>query len=181
MPILDDGTVIQSGPRIVTPQYISSSDADDYFVTRLDSFDWYSASTTLKQAALITATRAIDCLNFVGVKWSHTQLLEFPRLRPVLVPPCGWPGPPVDRPPVVPQEILIACCEEAFVRLGGANAEFEIDALNVTNTFYANVRETYDRAIVTASTRAGILSKVAWNFLFPWLADADSISLCRVC
>ena len=151
-------------PLIPQLIYISIFDADDYFSARLNSEAWNEASPGNKLAALVTATRAVDKLNYVGVKADKAQPLEFPR----------------NGQTAVPAEVLVAVCEEAVALLDGEDIELEIDGLGVATTTYAGVRETYDRTTVSESLRAGIASNVAWNFLVPWLADALSINLCRV-
>src|ERR1019366_5290777 len=159
---------INTGPLIPVPQYIGVSDADDYFTTRLRSTSWFLASQSDKQAALVTATRAIDQLNFVGIKANDTQQLAFPRLGlGVSDTVNNFTFTNV----TVPKEILIACCEEAIVRLDDIDPEFEIGNLRLTSTGYGTVRETYSRAHVSEAVIAGIMSLVAWNFLIPWLAD----------
>ena len=45
MPILSDGVVLRSGLLIPAPQYLSVSDADAYFLTRLDSDVWLEADS----------------------------------------------------------------------------------------------------------------------------------------
>lgn len=169
---------LQSGPLIPVPQYLEVSDADDYFSTRLNSEIWFNASTQQKQAALVTATRAMDNLNYVGIKNDRTQLLEFPR-QPRLV---SSNEQHFERAfmPTIPKEIYIACCEEAIVRLDSIDPEMEINSLGVVSTGYASVREQVDRAIPNEATRAGIMSQVAWNFLVPWLADPLSFHLTKV-
>lgn len=51
---------------IITPAYLPSTDADAYFSARFPSTIWSLATTSDKTAALITASDAIDRLNFAG-------------------------------------------------------------------------------------------------------------------
>ncbi len=177
MPTLDDGVVVQSGPLIPVPQYLSVSDADAYFVTRLDSDAWLEATAERKQAALVTATRAIDNLNFVGVKQSPSQPLEFPRLG-TRVSSNGAVYAEIPMTPAVPVEILVACCEEAIVRLDGMDPELEMSSMRVAATGYASLRESYT-GVASENLRAGVMSQQAWNLLVPWLADPLSLTLAR--
>jgi hypothetical protein len=163
---------------IPAPSYLTVSDADDYFTTRLNSDVWFAATVPQKSAALVTATRVIDNLNFYGLKADSSQPLEFPR-RPDYASADGATFAPAC-PATTPTAVLIACCEEAVVRLDGVDPELEMQGLHVQSSHYASVRETYDRAYSNESVRAGIMSQVAWNHLVPFLADAGSISLSRV-
>lgn len=149
---------------IVTSSYIDVSDANSYFLTRLGSDSWFSATTERRNAALVTATRAIDRLNFILDKDEADQTLEFPRTDQT----------------EVPQDILIACCEEAYVRIDGKEPEPEMSGLYVAEDQYANVRQTYDRSIAVDNVKAGILSHVAWTYLVRWLRDPNEIVLSRV-
>jgi hypothetical protein len=167
MPTLDDGVVIQSGPLIPVPQYLSVSDADGYFITRLDSEVWLNAPYERKNAALVTATRAIDRLNFVGVKQTDSQPLEFPRLG-TRVSSNGAVFQEIPMTPAVPVDVLIACCEEAIVRLDGMDPEMEMSSARVVATGYASLRESYN-GVPAESLRAGIMSQQAWTLLVPWL------------
>jgi len=85
-----------------TNSYISVADADDYFLTRLNSAKWTSSTPTDKENALITATTMIDCLYiFNGEKTDPAQPLEFPR----------------DGATEIPDKIKLATCEQAFYLL----------------------------------------------------------------
>lgn len=150
---------------IVLPKYIEVSDADDYFFNgRLNSEAWIHATPENKNSALVTATRAIDRLNFVGNKADDTQETEFPR----------------NVTDGIPQDILIATCEEAIARLDGADPEFEMGTLNSVDNAYAGVRNTYDRSAPVEHIQAGIMSPIAWSHLISWLADPLELTLCRV-
>jgi hypothetical protein len=177
VPIYSDGVTPRQGPLIPAPQYLTADDADQYFATRLHSELWFDSSPERKQAALVTATRAIDALNFAGRKADRNQPLEFPRCY-LTVAVDGAATQDVVEP--TPPAIYVACCEEALVRLDGTDPEYEAGALRVTSTAYASVRDTYDRAFTQEAVRAGIMSEVAWGHLLPWLADGQNLTLCRV-
>jgi hypothetical protein len=152
MPTLDDGVVVQAGPLIPVPQYLSVSDADAYFMTRLDSEVWLNATSDRKQAALVTATRAIDRLNFVGFRQTDSQPLEFPRLGPLLS-SNGAVFQEAPMVPAVPVDVLLACCEEAIVRLDGVDPELEMSSLRLVSTGYASLRENYNQAVPSQGLR----------------------------
>jgi hypothetical protein len=149
---------------IQTPQYISANDADAYMATRLNTEVWDAASDDKRNAALIQATRAIDRLNFLGIKTVESQAMQFPR----------------DGSVVTPDDILIACCECALSYLDGIDMELEINDLNLQSSVYSGVRDTYDRTINTEHLRAGIPSAVAWTHLQGYLVDPNQINLSRV-
>lgn len=164
---------------ISTPQYISVDDADAYFATRLNSDDWLNASLSEKTASLIEATRAINRLSYVGVKCDTAQANEFPRYTDYrLVVDCRT----LDTPPAppVPDEILIACCEEAIVRLGGIDMEMEIEGTSMQDAAFAGVKATYTSTSVRPNIQNGIASYVAWTYLQIWLSDTAEINLSRV-
>lgn len=165
-------------PNFVLPQYLPNDVADQYFYSRLKSDVWFEASEQEKTAALVQSTRAIDHLNFLGVKYDPNQALAFPRWQPPTYENCQ----PVvnNSPPTIPQDILIACCENAIVLLDDFDFEIEIAALNNTASIYAGVRETYERTLAVSHLRHGIASSVAWIYIKPWLNDTFSFTLSRV-
>lgn len=59
--------------------YVTLNEADSYFDNRMDVAAWASASSDLKEKALITATSLIDELEFRGSVVSETQAFAFPR------------------------------------------------------------------------------------------------------
>jgi hypothetical protein len=67
---------------IGTNCYLSLADASAYFLDRLDSEEWDTASDTTKAAALVTATRIIDNeYSFIGQAVSSSQRLAWPRAK----------------------------------------------------------------------------------------------------
>ncbi len=157
--------------------YIELEDADTYFSTRPDSDVWTNSTTTDKQNALYKSTRAIDRLQFQGVKtnnYNHdvngaslvAQPLEFPR----------------NGDTVVPDAIRIACCECAIAFLDGVDINMEMESLNVISEGFASVRRSYsdNQETVGLYIRAGIPSAEAWMYLLPYLSDVRQISLARL-
>ena len=62
-----------------TNSYVLLSEADSYFEDRLDASDWQLAQDSLREQALVTATRILDEKRWKGVSVSETQALAFPR------------------------------------------------------------------------------------------------------
>jgi hypothetical protein len=134
--------------------YATVNEADAYFATRLDTLVWDDASDADKTKALAMATRAIDRLNFVGSKAVSTQELQFPR----------------GADSVVPNDIVIACCECAYSFLDGYDPNIEHENLVVVTQGIAEARTTYNRDFALDHVKAGIPSTVAWNYLKQYMA-----------
>jgi len=79
-----------------------------------------------------------------------------------------------------PQEIKDAVCEIALVLLDGIDPEIEFQNLAMVSQNYANVRSTYDRSFQMEHIEAGIMSRKAWNLIFPHLDVSKNIQLSRV-
>lgn len=62
-----------------TNSYVTASEADTYFSTRLDVAAWTAADVTEKEKALVTASGVLDSLTWTGVAVSELQPLAFPR------------------------------------------------------------------------------------------------------
>ena len=84
--------------------YVTLDEANEYFSSRLGSDYWDTTDDTVKEKALITATKNIDKLPFTGCKQNPAQPLEFPRM---------WKSYRTD----VPQQVKDAVCEEALCEL----------------------------------------------------------------
>lgn len=59
--------------------YLTIADADAIVETMLGTVAWSTATTDQKTRALITATRGMDTLTWIGTRTSTTQALEWPR------------------------------------------------------------------------------------------------------
>ncbi len=75
-----------SAPAIVaTPgaadanSYITLAEAQAYADGDIDAVEWYASTTDQRTRALITATRNLDLVGFVGTRTSTTQALAWPR------------------------------------------------------------------------------------------------------
>jgi hypothetical protein len=72
-----------------TNSYATVSEADSYFEDRLDVAAWTNANATQKAQALVTATRTMDELDWIGIAVSDTQALAFPRVGVYFDPRLG--------------------------------------------------------------------------------------------
>lgn len=144
--------------------YATTEEAQAYFNGRLNTDAWDDASTSDKQASLIMATRLIDRLNFLGDKTSDDQTLQFPRYDDSSI----------------PDDIKYACSEIALALLDGVDPELEFQNLLMKAQGFANVRSTYERGTVPLHVVSGIPSSIAWNYLRPYLRDANTVDLSRV-
>ena len=59
--------------------YITLAAALVFADSIIDSVEWYTATTDVKTRALITATRTLDLLKYVGTRSTTTQALAWPR------------------------------------------------------------------------------------------------------
>ena len=137
--------------------------ADTYFETRLFSEPWTIATTLNKTAALTMATKAIDNLKYDSKKVDPDQANEFPR----------------EPNTTVPQAIKDACCEIALTLLDGNDPNEAAENLSVERRSFSGVSTTYNTDIGKPWVSAGILSKVAWNLLVPYMADHKKILVRR--
>jgi hypothetical protein len=144
--------------------YMTTGTANEYFKMRLNSQVWFASEPSDQMAALATATRYIDRLNFIGSKTDDTQEHQFPRSGDT----------------VVPKDIQYACCEIAIALLDGVDIERERENLDMTQQSYGSTKSTYDRATRPAHILAGIPSIVAWNYLLPYLPDMRLVAVTRV-
>jgi hypothetical protein len=138
-----------------TNTFISLSDANTYFSTRLFSTTWSSASDDNKSMALIMATKKITNLNLQGTKAILTQTLAFPRAFYIgtTVYSSGY-GMETDNirgegwyiETDITTEVKEATCEEAISILSygeNANKRLELQAQGVTSFSIGNLSETY--------------------------------------
>lgn len=143
--------------------YISVIDANTYFTTRLDTDSWDRSSSAIKLKALYAASRVIDRLNYIDEKTVSTQEHQFPRSGDT----------------VVPDDILIACCEIAIKLLEGIDPDVEFENLQQLSQVYADVRTTYDRTQIPENILYGIPSPTAWRYLKPYVRDSQEVDLSR--
>lgn len=145
--------------------YADREYAETYFNSRLHSSGWHGYSASDRDAALATATRYIDRLNFGGCKADEDQELQFPR------------GTDTE----VPSDIKIACCEIAFEMLvAGRDPQLEFESLRNVSQGFSSVRKTVDGSYNHEHLAAGIVSMQAWNYLRPYLRTTSDVSVIRV-
>jgi hypothetical protein len=152
--------------------YGTIEDGDTYFETRLNSASWTDANDTDKLSALVMATQHIEQLNFIWAKSEADQALQFPRSMTAYD----------DTVTVLetPDEIDIACYEEALAILDGRDLEKEVDSLMLRHTSLGKISYDLDVSFVPVHLMNGILSSLAWQYLKPFLRDPRSVTTSRV-
>lgn len=146
----------------MTP-YGGLTKADAYLGDRLGTDWWFESTIEDRNKALIMATRAIDRLNFAGVKADVAQELQFPRGNDT----------------VVPEGIELACFEIAFQYICGTTIEDEIKGFGVDSFQISGARSSMTSQYAPEHLRAGIVSAEAWMYLRPFLRDPYCFSLSR--
>lgn len=154
------------------PQYLTVEDADEYFLTRLNSEVWNNATDDEKNKALIKATQAIDALAFEGIKTGDYENLKTHGAAPIVQQALEWPR---NGDSVIPQDIYIACCECAIAFLDGVDIGEESDLIGAVSMRFADVSTTYMAGFFNEWVRAGIPSAEAWAHLKPYLHDPMQI------
>lgn len=165
--------------------YGSLADANTYFDARLHEQAWANSSAEDRPKALWAATMIIDALNYKGEKNTvytlldedpsasdeeireaeANQALEFPR------------GLDTE----VPEVICTACYEIAHALLDGIDPDLELENLGVVSQGMGSVRTTYSRSQISIEHLInGVPSDYVWQWLKPFLRDADTIELSRV-
>lgn len=157
-----EGMVVANGSTV--PFYGTLERADNYFAMMLEGQRWAYTPRLKRVQALVSATKRIDRLNFVGEMADASQPLQFPRGTDT----------------TVPVDIEQACYELALVLLKGVDPDTEADNLTADVQAYGSLRSEYDRSITLPYIRAGIPSLTAWNLLFPYLDPVRGITLRRV-
>jgi hypothetical protein len=170
----------------MTP-YADRQYAETYFLTRLHSGSWFGFSAQDRDAALVTATRQIDRLNFAGEKnaayvarESYGDQLCYDEAAIATAGAEQETQFPRGSDTVVPDDIKIACCEIAFELLNGKDPQIEYENLATVSQGIASARKTLDRSFVQEHIAAGIVSVLAWNYLSPYLRDVKDFKIIRV-
>lgn len=160
--LLTSDLIVANGSTL--PIYGTLEKADNYFAMMLEGQRWTYTDRLKRFQALVSATRRIDRLNFIGVKSNPNQFLQFPRGTDTLV----------------PVDIEQACYELALVLLKGVDPDTERDNLSSTFQGYGGLRSEFDRSIIHPYLVAGIPSFTAWNLLLPYLDERSGIELKRI-
>lgn len=153
--------VVANGSTL--PFYGTLEKADYYHGSMLEGQRWTYTDRLRRLQALVSATKRIDRLNFVGVKTVASQPLQFPRGTDTLV----------------PVDVEQACYELALVLLRGVDPDTEHDNLSNTVQAYGGLRSEFDRSFVLPYIAAGIPSQTAWNLLLPYLEPRSEMKLRR--
>lgn len=167
-------TYIVSPGSIQSNSLVTVDVANLYFMTRLHSDLWDDASATDKAKSLISATRLMNNLAYIGVKVYPNQFNEFPRRI------TRFDFTLLPQQLRVPDSIRIACCEIALTLLDGVDLEFAIPGIAIQDDRYSTLRTSYKQNIIDEHVRAGIPSATAWLYIKPYLADPGAINLGRV-
>ncbi len=94
-----------------TNTYATLEEANSYFANRIDAAAFDTASDSMKEKALITATSLIDTYDFVGQAISSSQSLAFPRVGYYYNSKLGLT---LEFTNQIPVEITKATCEMAY-------------------------------------------------------------------
>lgn len=170
-----------------TNSYISVSDADDYFETRLYAGAWATASDDDKARALIMSTKHIDRLILKGRKKQFSlQTLQFPRCYPgdliSLVEYVGnLPEPMADGWVCdidIPQVVKDACSEQALFLLGLTDYERHRNkqhVLGIVGGSVGSANEYAGQMQVEGNRKATVLCPEVRELLRPYLAGSVMI------
>jgi hypothetical protein len=159
--LLTQEVVVANGSTL--PIYGSVEEADNYFAMMLEGQRWHYTERLKRLQALVSATKRIDRLNFVGEKADEDQPLQFPR------------GTDTE----VPVDIRQATYEFALALLNGVDPDTEADNLAMSSQGYGGLRSDYDRSSIPPWINSGIPCKTAWNLLLPYLRPRLGVSLRR--
>ena len=162
--------------------YVSLEEANSYFLTRLNSNEWDSASDDIKEKALIMATSTLDSLNFSGRKWKEgasdsdnyqslkwprypdyndPYLLGIPHLMSTTVNEREWLDSKGE--PVIPKPLKDAVCEEAYFLLRsikGLDKREHLRGQGLKSISYPDINETFEDASPIAPAAYRHLSKL---------------------
>jgi hypothetical protein len=162
--------------------YLTRTEADAYFATRLDSSQWDNASYSDRTKALQMASKAVDRLPFRGIKKDPDQEHAFPRCYPPTQLVAGHRSALVGFEfaygwyceDAAPQEILDAVCEEAMAYLEGVqhSERKKLQDAGVQSISLGGLSETYK----AAGTGRKLLSPDAQSLVGAYLEKCVSIT-----
>jgi Putative DnaT-like ssDNA binding protein len=151
-----------------TNSYINVVDADTYFEHAIHAASWVNAEVSVKESALVTATRTLDRQNWKGEKYQDapTQVLDFPRSGLT-----DSEGNPVDET-AVPQEILDATCELGLALIEDNDLQDNANTgSNIKKLKAGSAEIEYIRG--TRGTRFPVIIN---ELIGPWLSGTSSYS-----
>jgi hypothetical protein len=164
--------------------YLTAAEADDYFASRFGSNRWAAQQTATKESLLLAATKAIDRLNFAGLKAAAytAKLAGADRVAQRAAAESQVNQFPRNEDTIVPQDILDACCEIAYALLSGYDPDQELRKLATASESVGplGLKVTYDRSRAQDWVMAGIASPTAWQMLMPYLRDLRAFNVRRV-
>ena len=152
--------------------YVSLQEANDYFSSRLGSDYWDTLTDAQKEKALITATKRIDRLSFIGSKQNPAQPLQFPRFYYSLN--CYLSGLQIA---TIPQQLKDAVCEEALTNLlyiennsedvynGAVNTNYQTLKLGDASISYGSGSGSGGNNSGNSANNYGLLSDTAYELL----------------
>lgn len=123
-----------------TNSYVTVSEADEFFADRLDVAAWTTADAIQKAQSLVTATAALDEMDWVGTAVSESQPLAFPRNGTYFDTRLGFEA-TLD-PLVTPSRIVAATYELAYHFLnndGLLDDTGSVETLNIGSISLSNV------------------------------------------
>jgi len=136
--------------------YVSLTEANEYFSSRLNVDAWAEASDADKDKALAMAAKAINRQPLKGRKTDPAHTLAFPR----------YPD------KEIPQAVKEACCEEALAIFESGNSQRrKLQQEGVQSFSLGNMSETF-----AAGAGKGLLSQEAKELLRPWLLGSVFIT-----
>jgi len=94
-----------------TNSYVTVEEADAYFSDRLDVAAWSEADASSKEQSLITASKMLNDLQWIGAAISDSQSLAFPRSGSYFDPMLGMD---VELTSSIPNRIIEAVYELAY-------------------------------------------------------------------
>lgn len=162
--------------EVLKNSFVSFDEAKTYFDERFASSIWENSTDKDKEKALITATKKINNLCFIGYKKDIKQSLEFPRIYSKTFPYTY-------SVPDIPQDIKDATCEEAislleYVNLNGESSmndptfsmqSFKLGDVSITNTASSG------SGGATSPAKKQILSDIAIHLVSKWLQKGFNI------
>jgi len=152
---------------IYTTDYITVTEANTYFTTRLNSSTWTSATAGDKASAIRMATQAINSLPFKGRKYDPGQANAFPRYIPLARGGYYLAEEDDSGNLITPQIVKDACAEECLELLTSGNSSRRaLQNEGVTSFRILELSETF----ATPSEVPRLTSFVARQLLKPFLA-----------
>ncbi len=140
--------------------YVTLTEGNAYFASRLRAEAWDQAPDTEKTKAIEMTEKIITRISFKGLQ--DTAELLFPR-------DVGF----------TPPRFSEAIFEEALSLLNGNDNEKDLADLHVKTTNLAGFSTTVNELTERPWILHGLTSPVAWNCLAPYVIDPRSVQLTR--